>query len=88
MSLLPLPGTEFHDLNSVTPFHLFTMVLLIVFALAMVVLYFFKMRRAADLFGRIEADKGFTPPGSAPLLAEGKSLDGKSTPSGDKPPAS
>ena len=88
MNLLPLPTTEFHDLNSVSLFHLFTMALLILFSLAMVVLYFFKMRRAAALFGRIEADKGFSPPGSAPPLAEGKSLDGKKNPSGDKPPAS
>ena len=40
----------------VTPFHLFTMALLISFALAMVTLYFFKMRRAAALFGRINPD--------------------------------
>ncbi len=88
MSLLPLPTTEFHDLNSVSPFHLFTMALLILFALAMVGLYFFKMRRAAALFGRIEADKGFSPPGSAPPLAEGKSLDVKKPASSDKPPVS
>ena len=56
----------------VAPFHLFTMVLLVVFALAMVALYFFKMRRAAALFGRIEADKKSPPPGSAPELAGGK----------------
>jgi len=35
-------------------------------------MYFFKMRRAAALFGRIEADKGSPPPGSAPELAGGK----------------
>jgi hypothetical protein len=52
----------------VTPFHLFTMGLLIVFALAMVAMYFFKMRRAAALFGRIEPDSGKAPPGSAPPL--------------------
>ncbi len=40
----------------VTPFHLFTMALLVSFALAMVTLYFFKMRRAAALFGRIDPD--------------------------------
>ena len=43
--------------------------LLIAFALAMVAMYFFKMRRAAALFGRIEASKGAPPPGSAPELA-------------------
>ena len=52
-----------------TPFHLFTMLLLIFFALAMIVLYFLKMRRAAALFSRIESQKGSPPPGSAPALA-------------------
>ena len=68
------PGTEpaAHLRAGVTPFHLFTMVLLVAFALAMVAMYFFKMRRAAALFGRIEADKGSPPPGSAPELAGGK----------------
>lgn len=67
--------------------HIFTMVLLVAFALAMVALYFFKMRRAAALFGRIEANKGSPPPGSAPPLAGGKPPDGKRPPSGDKPAA-
>ena len=40
----------------VTSFHLFTMVLLVSFAAAMVAMYFFKMRRAAALFGRIDPD--------------------------------
>ena len=53
-----------------TPFHLFSMVLLVLFALAMLVLYFFKMRRAAALFGRIEGGKGKNPPGSAPPIAD------------------
>ena len=66
--------------------HIFTMVLLVAFALAMVAMYFLKMRRAAALFGRIEADKG-SPPGSSPPLAEGKPLGGKKTPSGEKPAA-
>ena len=87
MNLLPLPGAEPRALHGVTPFHLFTMVLLIVFALAMVVMYFFKMRRAAALFGRIEADKASPPPGSAPELAGGKPPAGKKAPSGDKPAA-
>lgn len=50
-------------------FHLFSMVLLIAFALAMIALYFVKMRRAAALFSRIEANKGAPPPGAAPALA-------------------
>jgi glycine betaine catabolism B len=85
MNLLPLPGEEPRTLLGVTPFHLFTMVLLVAFALAMVAMYFFKMRRAAALFGRIEASKGAPPPGAAPELAGGKPPDGKKTPPGDKP---
>ena len=66
-----------HQRSGVTVFHLFTMALLIAFALAMVAMYFFKMRRAAALFGRIEPDKGSPPPGSAPELAGGKPPGGK-----------
>lgn len=68
----------------VQPFHLFTMVLLVAFALAMITMYFFKMRRAAALFGRIEADKESPPPGSSPPLAGGKPPDGDEPPSGDR----
>ena len=46
-----------------------------------------KMRRAAALFGRIEADKGSPPPGSSPPLAGGKPPDGKKPASSDKPAA-
>ncbi len=56
MNLLPAAGTEPRTLLGVTPFHLFTMALLIAFALAMVAMYFFKMRRAAALFGRLDPD--------------------------------
>lgn len=56
-------------LFGVPPFHLFTMVLLVAFALAMVAMYFFKMRRAAALFGRIKPDSGASPPGASPPLA-------------------
>ena len=52
-----------------SPLHLFSMLLLVAFALAMIVLYFLKMRRAAALFSRIESQKGTQPPGSAPALA-------------------
>ena len=71
MNLSPGAATAAHQGSGVTVFHLFTMVLLIAFALAMVAMYFFKMRRAAALFGRIEASKGAPPPGSAPELAGG-----------------
>jgi hypothetical protein len=67
--------------------HIFTMVLLVAFALAMVAMYFLKMRRAAALFGRIEADKGSPPPGSAPPLAGGKLPGAKKPESGNKPVA-
>ena len=69
MNLQPPQGVEARGgLFGVTLFHLFTMVLLIAFALAMVAMYFFKMRRAAALFERIEGDAGSPPPGSAPPL--------------------
>jgi hypothetical protein len=32
-------------------------------------MYFFKMRRAAALFERVESDPGPSPPGSSPPLA-------------------
>jgi ferredoxin-NADP reductase len=75
-----------HGFLGVTPFHLFTMVLLVMFALAMLAMYFFKMRRAAALFGRIEADKGSPPPGAAPELAGGKPPPGNEPPPSDKRP--
>jgi glycine betaine catabolism B len=75
-----------HGPLGVTPFHLFTMVLLIAFALAMLALYFFKMRRAAALFGRIKADKGSPPPGAAPELAGGRPPPSEKPPPEDKPP--
>jgi ferredoxin-NADP reductase len=62
----PIPRDEPRALLGVTPFHLFTMGLLIAFALAMVVMYFFKMRRAAALFGRLDPGSGPPPPGGAP----------------------
>jgi ferredoxin-NADP reductase len=84
LSLGAMPAS--HGLLGVTPFHLFTMVLLVAFALAMLAMYFFKMRRAAALFGRIEADKGAPPPGAAPELAGGKPPSSDKPSSGDKPP--
>ena len=80
MNLQPPQGVEARGgLFGVTLFHLFTMVLLIAFALAMVAMYFFKMRRAAALFGRIETDSGSPPPGSAPPLAAPPAADAKGT---------
>jgi glycine betaine catabolism B len=65
----PIAPEEPRALLGVPPFHLFTMVLLISFALAMVAMYFFKMRRAAALFGRLGPDANAPPPGPAPPLA-------------------
>jgi hypothetical protein len=85
MSLVaPVRGEASHGLS---PLHLFTMALLVVFAFAMLAMYFFKMRRAAALFGRIEPDKGSPPPGSAPELAAGKPTSKAKPASGSKPPA-
>ncbi len=71
------PGT-LQTAGGVRVFHLVTMVLLIAFALAMVAIYFFKMRRATALFGRLEGGAGPPPPGSAPPLPGNH---------GDSPPA-
>ena len=65
----PVPTDEPRALMGVTLLHLFTMGLLIAFALAMVAMYFFKMRRAAALFGRLGPDANAPPPGAAPPLA-------------------
>ena len=68
MNLTPAVGEASHGVRGLSLFHFFTMALLIAFALAMLAMYYFKMRRAAALFGRIEPDKGPPPPGSAPPL--------------------
>jgi ferredoxin-NADP reductase len=68
MNLASPIGTNESRPLGVTPFHLFTMGLLIAFALAMLLMYFFKMRRAEALFGRINPDPGSPPPGSSPPL--------------------
>ena len=62
------------------PFHILTMVLLIAFALTMIAMYFFKMRRTAALFGRLEGGSGPPPPGSSPPLA------GTPAPAASQPP--
>jgi ferredoxin-NADP reductase len=81
----PLRPEESHA-PGVTLFHLFTMVLLVAFALAMVAMYFFKMRRAADLFGRLEQASGAPPPGSAPPLSGGPGPSSPPDPIGKSPP--
>ena len=81
-------GTARPTHHGITPFHLFTMILLVGFAVAMLVLYYLKMRRAAALFGRIEGGKGPPPPGSAPELSGGKPPSPDKPSSGDKGPRS
>jgi hypothetical protein len=65
---LPQPGSPTAAAQGLSWFHVSVMALLILFALAMLAMYFFKMRRAAALFGRLDPDKGSPPPGSAPPL--------------------
>ncbi len=83
----PIAPEDSRVLHGVTPFHLFTMALLIAFALAMVVMYFFKMRRTAALFGRLDPGSGPPPPGGAPPLAGGPGPTSPATPpAGGAPP--
>ncbi len=72
----PVPGGEASGVLGETPFHLFTMVLLVGFALAMLAMYYFKMRRAAALFGRLDPDKKPPPPAAPgpPGAAPGPSV--------------
>jgi ferredoxin-NADP reductase len=67
---LPTPPTHIGDrsLLDVSYVHLFTMALLLALALAMVSMYFLRMRRAAALFGKLEPAGGAQPPGAAPPL--------------------
>jgi len=67
----PIVGEDLHGARGLSPLHLFTMALLVVFAAAMLAMYFFKMRRATALFGRIEPGPGSPPPGSSPPLSGG-----------------
>jgi ferredoxin-NADP reductase len=80
----PIRPEEPRALLGVPPFHLFTMVLLIAFALAMVAMYFFKMRRAAALFGRLDSDSGSPPPGGSSAVPV---PSGDAANAADKPPA-
>ncbi len=87
----PVRLEERSSLLGVTPYHLFTMALLIAFALAMVAMYFFKMRRTAALFGRLDPDTNSPPPGASPPLAGGPGPSapptGKDRPPGETPSA-
>ncbi len=83
----PVSSDEAHGGRGLSVLHLLTMALLVIFAFAMLLMYFFKMRRATALFGRIEPDKKSPPPGSSPPLEGGDgSPGGKSPPDGKTPP--
>ena len=75
---------EAHGGRGLSVLHLFTMALLVIFAFAMLLMYFFKMRRAAALFGRIEPGAGSPPPGSSPPL--GGAPGPPAPPRGKSPP--
>lgn len=73
--------------HGVAPIHLIIMAFLVAFAIAMVAMYFFKMRRTAALFGRIEGSAGKPPPGSAPMLAGPPNPPSPNTPPPNPPPS-
>ena len=79
----PIRPNQSPGLLGVTPFHLFTMTLLVGFSTAMVVMYFFKMRRAAALFGRLDADSKSPSGVSLPLAGTSR----PSAPDGEKSPS-
>jgi ferredoxin-NADP reductase len=84
MNLQSPQGVEARGSSGLSAFHYFTMALLVVFAVAMLALYYFKMRRAAALFGRLDPDAKSPPPGSAPPPKEGGG--GPTPPPGDNAP--
>ena len=83
----PIRPDEPRAVLGVSPFHLFTMGLLIAFAFAMVVMYFFKMRRAAALFGRLDPDTKPPPPAGKASLARGTPPPSAAPPPPGAPPA-
>ena len=86
----PIGPGEPRVIVGVTRFHLFTMALLIAFALAMVAMYFFKMRRAAALFGRVDSEAKAASTGASPPRAgaPGQSATEDSPPGGKAAPNS
>jgi ferredoxin-NADP reductase len=99
MTLQSPEGVETRSGSSgLSVLHYFVMVLLVAFAVAMLAMYYFKMRRAAALFGRLDPDTKSPPPGSSPPPKEGGggpppppgdngSPGGKDPASGGKDPA-
>lgn len=82
----PLPHAQAPGLWGLSWEHLILMALLIAFAAVMIAMYFFKMRRAAALFGRLESGSGKPPPGAAPPLAGGPGPSAPGPPPGGKTP--
>jgi glucoamylase len=82
----PLPAAEARGLWGLSWEHLILMALLVAFAAVMIAMYFFKMRRAAALFGRLESTSGKPPPGAAPPLAGTPGPSAPGPPPGGKPP--
>ena len=62
----PIVNEETEAGIAVTPFHILSMGLLVTFAISMLLMYFYKMRRAASLFGRGPPDPPSPPPGLSP----------------------
>jgi ferredoxin-NADP reductase len=81
----PVRPDEPRPFLGVTPYHLFTMALLIAFAFAMVAMYFFKMRRAATLFGRVDPDSP-PPPAGGPAPSSPGEPPSEKSPSQEPPP--
>jgi ferredoxin-NADP reductase len=83
MNLLPpRESKQAHGIFGLSWFHFYVMLLLIGFAVAMLFLYFFKMRRAAALLNRLAEDPGsVNPPPAATAAVEGKPSDGGDSPS-------
>ena len=79
----PVVRNEPLTLVGLPPMHFFTMALLVAFAFAMLAMYFFKMRRAAALFGRVEPEGKSSPPGSSPPIG---GASGPPSPAGGKSP--
>ena len=75
---------EPHTHLGLSPLHLFTMALLIAFGIAMLVMSFFRLRRATALFRRLEPDAKSPPPGSSPPLG---GAPGPTAPPAGKPPS-
>ncbi|GJL53036.1 MAG: oxidoreductase [Nitrospirales bacterium] len=90
MNLLPpREGKQAHGIFGLSWFHFSVMLLLIGFAVTMLFLYFFKIRRAAALLNRLAEDAGpvNSPQAAAPekpavtAAVEGKPSDGEGSPS-------